>query len=115
MVDAEEYVENGSVKWGGVAGAFVGGFLALVGYASARWIALWAGAATAAMDGVAWFQASLVSLPFDGATGIIRSAWTSFATFLPTLGILAFPVAVITTVVVLYVLFWGVSRIVWGY
>lgn len=113
-LDSSEYVEDGSVAWGRVGGAMAGAVLTLVGYALAKWIALWSGGATAVMDGFGSFMASLVALPFAGATDVVSTAWGSFAAFLPTLGVAAFPAAVLATVGVFLILYWGVNRVVWG-
>lgn len=114
-MEGDDFVSGGSVEWGRVAAAMVGAVLAVLGYAAARWVSLWAGATERVLAGVAWFQASLIAVPFEGGVRVLTAAWGSFIGFLPALGPAAFPVAVLATVVVLSVLFWGVSRIVWGY
>lgn len=115
MVEGDDYVSGGSVQWGRVAGAMVGAVLTVLGYAAARSVLLVGDAASTFLAGVAWFQASLVSLPFVGGSRIIGEAWAAFASSLGMFGPFAFPVAVATTVAVLLILYWGVSRVVWGY
>jgi len=106
----DEYTDGGSVAWGKVAGGIAGIGLSVIGYTYASGIGLVRDGATAFVDGLGSFYATVVSTPFTaGAEQFDRAAQTA-ADGLAVFGPAAFPVSVLIAVAMMLLLLWGVDR-----
>ena len=110
--EAEDFVSDGSVAWGDLAGAIVGSLVTVVAIAYVRAIGLAADLVTGFMSLLSGGYVRLISAPFEAADATLGTAWRSAETFVSGLGVFAFPVAVAVTVSTIMIIFWGVNRFV---
>lgn len=110
MANPDEFVNGGSVDWGGVAAGIVGGFVWLVGMAYAGLITMVGNGIQTALQGISAWTAAVVGTPFDGSAAVFETAWREWASFMTVLGPFAFPVTVAMISLVVLLVLAGVSR-----
>lgn len=112
-VDPEdEYTDDGSVKWGGLAEGIAGIGITVVGYAWASSIGLLRDGITGLLDGIGSFLGSLVGAPFNTGADQLSRAAEAGGSALSVFGPFAFPAAVVVGAVTMTLILWGVSRFV---
>ena len=107
-----EFVSGSSVDWGDVGLTIIGSILWLVSVAIAEFVGLIESGVLTAITGLTRFVTALVTIPFDGSVGAIGTAWESAGSFVSSLGIAAFPVAVLLSVVFIAIMVLGVRNLV---
>ena len=99
---------NASIRWVTLISAMVGVPITAVSVGVTRSIRLAQHGVETATSGVLSFVADLVGTPLTGTATAIEIAWLSFEIDLLTLGLWAFPVAVLGSVVVVAGILFGV-------
>ncbi|GAB7011770.1 hypothetical protein [Halolamina salina] len=113
--DPDQYIEGGSIVWTGrkgLAAGIVGTFVTLLGWMYASFIDLIVTGINGVISGYGSWYAKLLSAPFEAGAGEVEAAIETGRTAITSWGLLAFPMAVLVTVLSLSLILWGVSRFV---
>lgn len=111
MVDPSRFTDGGSVRWGALAGAVVGGAILAVYDGIIRVILAFRDFQLKPLEGIATFLASVVTVIVSGGGAVITGSFSEATEIATGAGPLAFAVSVLVVLSTLYVVAQGVSRL----
>ena len=110
--ESEEFIDDGGIRWAALTETAAGAFVTLVAIAIADLLNLVSTGVVAYMTAAGEAIGRVVQAPFVAGESAVLTAFAETLSFLPSLGIFAFPVAVGTVLVTVLLLLWGVNRFV---
>ncbi|WP_418284776.1 hypothetical protein [Halorubrum sp. DTA46] len=110
--ESEEFIDDGSIRWAALTETAAGAFVTLVAIAIADFLNLVSTGVVAYMTAAGESIGGVVRAPFVAGESVITTSFASAAAFVPSLGIFAFPAAVVIVVASVLLVLWGVNRFV---
>jgi len=113
--DPDQYIKGGSIVWTGrkgLAAGIVGTLVTYIGFVLASYIDLIVTGINGLLSGLGSWYATLLSAPLDAGRSEVVAAIETGREAITSWGLLAFPIAVLVTMLSLMLLLWGVSRFV---